>query len=58
MEFIVEKEKFFLSSKGIFISFYNISNLEERLDKYVICVLFNGVLIEVFVNFGVLVCNG
>ncbi len=53
-----EKEKLFLSSKGIFTSFYNISNLEERLDKYVIRAPFNGVLTEALVNPGALVRNG
>ncbi|NET34173.1 MAG: HlyD family efflux transporter periplasmic adaptor subunit [Cyanothece sp. SIO1E1] len=53
-----DKEKLFLSSKGIFTSFYNISNLEERLEKYVIRAPFNGVLTEALVNPGALVRNG
>jgi len=53
-----EKEKLFLSSKGIFTTFFNISNLEERLDKYVIRAPFSGVLTEALVNPGALVRNG
>lgn len=53
-----EKEKLFLSGKGIYTSFFNITNLEERLDKYVIRTPFTGVLTEALVNPGALVRNG
>lgn len=53
-----EKEKLFLSGKGIYTSFFNITNLEERLDKYVIRAPFSGVLTEALVNPGALVRNG
>ena len=53
-----EKEKLFVSGKGIYTSFFNITNLEERLDKYVIRAPFSGVLTEALVNPGALVRNG
>lgn len=53
-----DKEKLFLSSKGIYTTFFNISNLEKRLDKYVIRAPFSGVLTEALVNPGALVRNG
>lgn len=53
-----DKEKLFLSSKGIYTTFFNISNLEKRLEKYVIRAPFNGVLTEALVNPGALVRNG
>ncbi len=53
-----EQEKLFVGSKGVYTSFYNISNLEERLVKYTIKAPFNGVLTEALVNPGALVSPG
>ena len=53
-----EKEKLFITGKGIYTTFYNISNLEERLDKYIIRAPFSGVLTEALVNPGALVSPG
>lgn len=53
-----EKEKLFITGKGIYTTFYNISNLEERLGKYIIRAPFSGVLTEAMVNLGALVSPG
>lgn len=53
-----EKEKLFLSGKGIYTTYFNISNLEERLTKYIIKAPFSGILTETLVNPGALVRNG
>ncbi len=53
-----EKEKLFILGRGINTTYYNIENLEERLNKYVITAPFNGVLSEVQVYPGALVRNG
>ena len=53
-----EKEKLFVTGKGIYTTFHTISNLEERLVKYIIQAPFNGVLTEAMVNPGTLVSPG
>ncbi len=53
-----EKEKLFVTSKGIYTTYFAISNLEERLGKYTIYAPFSGVLTEAFVNPGSLVSPG
>ncbi len=53
-----EKEKFFISGRGILTSFYNVKNLEQRLSKYRISAPFNGVLTETLVTEGTLVRAG
>lgn len=53
-----EKERLFILGKGIYSTFHNIRNLEERLKKYVIQAPFSGVLTDVLVNPGALVRNG
>ncbi|MFK7810914.1 MAG: efflux RND transporter periplasmic adaptor subunit [Maribacter sp.] len=57
-EMIDEKEKFFISGRGILTSFYNVKNLEQRLSKYRISAPFNGVLTETLVTEGSLVRSG
>lgn len=52
------KEKYFISGKNIYTSFYNIKNLEVRLGKYNIRAPFNGVLTEALVTNGTLVRAG
>lgn len=53
-----EKEKFFISGRGILTSYYNIKNLEQRLSKYTITVPFNGIVTEALVTEGTLVRSG
>ncbi len=53
-----EKEKFFISGRGILGSYYNVKNLEQRLSKYRISAPFDGVLTEALVTEGTLVRSG
>lgn len=53
-----DKEKFFITGKNIFTTYYNTKNLEIILDKYTIRAPFNGVLTEALVNPGGLIRNG
>jgi multidrug efflux pump subunit AcrA (membrane-fusion protein) len=53
-----EKEKFFISGRGILTSYYNVKNLEQRLSKYTITAPFNGILTEALVTEGTLVRVG
>ena len=57
-EMTTEKEKFFISGRGIFTSYYNVKNLEQRLSKYRIRAPFRGVLTEALVTEGTLVRAG
>ncbi len=57
-EMVSEKEKFFISGRGILTSYYNVKNLEQRLSKYRISAPFNGVLTETLVTEGTLVRSG
>ena len=57
-ELTTEKEKFFISGRGIITSFYNVRNLEQRLGKYRIVAPFSGVLTETLVTEGTLVRAG
>ena len=54
----LEKEKFFISGRGILTSYYTVKNLEQRLFKYRISAPFKGVLTEVLVTEGTLVRAG
>lgn len=56
--FASEKEKFFISGRGILTSYYNVKNLEQRLSKYIITAPFNGVLADALVTEGTLVRAG
>lgn len=53
-----EKEKFFISGRNIYTTYYNVRNMEVRLSKYTIRAPYNGVLTETFVNPGTLVRQG
>ena len=53
-----EKEKFFISGRGILTSYYNVKNLEQRLSKYRIIAPFSGVVTEALVTEGTLVRAG
>ncbi|MBU2901130.1 MULTISPECIES: efflux RND transporter periplasmic adaptor subunit [Maribacter] len=57
-ELATEKEKFFISGRGILTSYYNVKNLEQRLSKYRIVAPFSGVLTETLVTEGTLVRSG
>jgi len=57
-EMTSEKEKFFISGRGLLTSFYNVKNLEQRLSKYRIIAPFSGVLTETLVTEGTLVRSG
>lgn len=53
-----EKERYFISGRGILTSYYNVKNLEERLAKYTIRAPFKGVLTEALVTEGTLIRSG
>jgi len=53
-----EKEKYFISGRGILSNYYNVKNLEQRLAKYTITAPFNGILTEALVTEGSLVRAG
>ncbi|KQC31103.1 efflux RND transporter periplasmic adaptor subunit [Flagellimonas eckloniae] len=53
-----EKEKFFISGRGIISNYYNLKNLEQRLSKYTISAPFKGVLTDALVTEGTLVRSG
>jgi multidrug efflux pump subunit AcrA (membrane-fusion protein) len=57
-EMATEKEKFFISGRGILTSYYNVKNLEQRLAKYRIGAPFKGVLTEALVTEGTLIRSG
>jgi len=57
-EMATEREKFFISGRGILTSYYNVKNLEQRLSKYRIVAPFSGVLTETLVTEGTLVRSG
>lgn len=53
-----EKEKYFISGRGILTNYYNVKNLEQRLSKYRISAPFSGILTEALVTEGTLVRSG
>ena len=53
-----EKEKFFISGRNIYTTYYNVRNMEVRLSKYTIRAPYPGILTETFVNPGSLVRQG
>lgn len=57
-ELSTEKERYFISGRGILTSYYNVKNLEERLSKYNIRAPFSGVLTEALVTEGTLIRSG
>ncbi|WP_420320406.1 efflux RND transporter periplasmic adaptor subunit [Flagellimonas sp.] len=57
-EMDTEKEKFFISGRGIIGSYYNVKNLEQRLSKYTISAPFKGVLTDALVTEGTLIRSG
>lgn len=57
-EFASDKEKYFISGRGILTAYYNVKNLEVRLSKHRIKAPFTGVLTEALVSSGTLVRSG
>jgi len=57
-EMTSEKEKFFISGRGILTNYYNVKNQEQRLRKYRITAPFKGILTEALVTEGTLVRSG
>ncbi len=53
-----EKEKYFITGRNIYTTYYNIKNLENRLGKFKIRAPYSGVLTEALVTEGTLVRNG
>lgn len=53
-----EKEKFFLSSKGVLNQYYTIRSSEERLAKYTLLAPFSGEVVMSTINPGTLVRSG
>ncbi len=53
-----EKEKFFISGRGITSAYYNVKNLEAKLNKYTLRAPFNGILTESLVTPGTLIRQG
>ncbi|WP_456462197.1 efflux RND transporter periplasmic adaptor subunit [Lutibacter sp.] len=53
-----EKEKFFISGRGITTAYYNVKNLEVKFNKYTLKAPFNGILTESLVNPGTLIRVG
>ena len=53
-----EKEKFFITGRGIIADYYNVKNMEQRLAKYTIVAPFQGILTDALVTEGTLVRAG
>ena len=53
-----EKEKFFISGRNIYTTYYNVKNMEVRLSKYIIRAPYDGILTDALVNPGSLVRQG
>lgn len=53
-----EKEKYFITGRNIYSTYYTLKNLENRLSKFRIRAPFNGVLTDAMVTEGTLVRNG
>ncbi len=57
-EMTSEKEKFFISGRGILTTYYNVKNMEQRLSKYRISAPFTGILTDALVTEGTLIRAG
>lgn len=53
-----EKEKYFITGKNIYTTYYNTKNLEIIQSKYTISAPFNGILTEALINTGTVVRPG
>lgn len=52
------QEKYFIAGRGIVSAYYNIKNLESRLNKFTIVAPYNGILTEALVTVGSLIRPG
>ena len=57
-EVVTDKEKYFITGKGVFSSYYNVKNLEQRLSKFILRAPFSGTLIQTAVTQGTLIRSG
>jgi len=57
-EFSSDKEKYFISGRGVTTSYYNVKNLEVKLSKYQLRAPYSGILTEALVTPGTLVRVG
>ncbi|WP_047416601.1 efflux RND transporter periplasmic adaptor subunit [Cellulophaga sp. Hel_I_12] len=57
-EMTSEKEKYFISGRGILTSYYTVKNLEQRLGKFRISAPFDGIVTEALVTEGTLIRSG
>ncbi|MBC8319461.1 MAG: HlyD family efflux transporter periplasmic adaptor subunit [Bacteroidetes bacterium] len=57
-ETVTKKEKFFITGRKVYTTYYNLKNLEARLDKYTLRAPFNGIVTESNINPGGLVRSG
>lgn len=57
-EAVDDKEKYFITGRNIYSSYYNLKNLENRLTKFRIRAPFDGIVTEAMVSEGTLVRNG
>lgn len=57
-DFSTDKEKYFISGRGILTAYYNVKNLEVRFSKHRITAPFSGILTEALVSPGTLVRVG
>ena len=55
---INDKEKYFITGRNIYSTYYNLKNLENRLTKFTIRAPFDGILTDAMVSEGTLVRNG
>ncbi len=53
-----ENVKYFVTGRGVYSSYYNLKNLEQRLGKYSIYAPFDGILTEALVTKGTLIRQG
>lgn len=53
-----EKERYFITGRGILTNYYNVKNQEQRLSKYRISAPFSGVVTDALVTEGTLVRSG
>lgn len=53
-----KKEKFFVTGRKVYSTYYNIKNLEARLEKYFIRAPFNGIVTQSNINPGGLIRSG
>ncbi len=53
-----DQEKFFVTGRNVYSTYYNVKNLEERLSKYALRAPFSGTLTEALVTEGTLIRSG